>query len=83
MMDGRAGHGQWLASGGVFGEFLDRDHLLSRGRYRRRRGVGRGLSSRGTIARPGRPVGGSLARPDVGCVDVKWSHVPTVTPYPR
>jgi len=31
MMDGRAGHGQGLARGGVFGEFLDGDHLLTAG----------------------------------------------------
>ena len=31
MMDGRAGHGQGLARGDVFGEFLDGDHLLTAG----------------------------------------------------
>ena len=29
MMDGYAGHGQGLARDGVFGEFLDSDHLLA------------------------------------------------------
>ena len=31
MMDGRAGHEQELARGGVFGKFLDGDHLLIAG----------------------------------------------------
>jgi hypothetical protein len=31
MMDGCAGHGQGLARGGIFGEFLDGDHLLAAG----------------------------------------------------
>jgi hypothetical protein len=31
MMDECAGHGQGLARDGVFGEFLDGDHLLTTG----------------------------------------------------
>lgn len=54
MMDGRAGHGEMLVRAGVCGEFLDGDHLVAaRGRYHRRRGVGRAMSSPGTIARTG------------------------------
>jgi len=47
MMDGRAGHGQGLARGGVFGEFLDGDHLLAAGADTRRQGVGRGVEQSG------------------------------------
>jgi hypothetical protein len=32
MMDACAGHAQGLAGGGIFGEFLDGDHLLARSR---------------------------------------------------
>ena len=31
MMNGRAGRGQGLAHAGLFGEFLNRDHLLAAG----------------------------------------------------
>ena len=31
MMDGRAGHGQGWARAGLFGDFLDGDHLLAAG----------------------------------------------------
>jgi len=43
MMDGCAGHGQVLARGGVFGEFLDGDHLLA---------AGAGTTGAETLTRP-------------------------------